>query len=149
MHLASTPPGQLWLVVRSAAPLGAGLRLFSHHKHPLLRQPGRVCRAAGRVEELFQWLYALGMNYPMPVVASGPVGTSVPGWLASALPPERSLASTQLRQDVKTAERTNVTIRCHLSFVTGFHGLSWQWAWSAQLFCAIWCLFFLFQDVSC
>jgi hypothetical protein len=94
----------------SAPPLGAGYRLFSPSKDPFLQQRGRGGRASGRVLQLDQWLCLLGMNPPQPVLAGGPVGTAVPGWLASALPPERSLARTQLRQDVRQAERSNGTI---------------------------------------
>jgi hypothetical protein len=66
---------------------GAGLRLFSpSSKDPFLQQRGRGGRASGRVEELFQWLCALGMNPPQPVLAGGPVGTAVLGWLAALLP---------------------------------------------------------------
>ena len=82
-----------------------------HPQHAFLLQRGSACRAAGCGEQLFQWLHTLHMQPSSPVLASGPVSAAVPGWLASALPPERSLARTQLRQDVKTAERTNVTIR--------------------------------------
>jgi len=82
-----------------------------HPQHTLLLQRGSACRAAGCGEQLFQWLYTLHMRPSPPVLASGPVSTAVPGWLASALPPERSLARTHLRQDVKTAERTNASFR--------------------------------------
>jgi hypothetical protein len=78
---------------------------------PSLQQRGRRGRASSRVEELFQWLCALVMNPPQPVLASQPVGITVLGWLSSALPPERSLATTHLREHVSTAERTDGTIR--------------------------------------
>ena len=42
-------------------------------------------RLPGRVNELFQWLVAPGMNPPQPVVAGGPVGTAQ-GCLAAVLP---------------------------------------------------------------
>ena len=55
-------------------------------KDPLLQLRGRGGRAAGPVEELFQWLDALFMNSLPPVLASGLVGTAVRGWLACLSP---------------------------------------------------------------
>jgi hypothetical protein len=40
----------------------------------------------GGKAELFQWLCALLMNPPQPVVAGGPFGTAAWGWLAAVLP---------------------------------------------------------------
>jgi hypothetical protein len=43
-------------------------------------------RATGRVEELVQLPSAMGMNLLQPILASGPVGTAVLGWLAALVP---------------------------------------------------------------
>jgi hypothetical protein len=55
-------------------------------QNPFLQQRKKGCSEAGRVEELFHWLDALGMNPPQPVLASGAVGTALLGCLASLFP---------------------------------------------------------------
>jgi hypothetical protein len=66
---------------------GAGLRLFcSFSKDPFLQQRERGGRATGRVEELFQWLYAISAHPPQTFLASGAVGSAVLGWMAAPPP---------------------------------------------------------------
>jgi hypothetical protein len=91
--------------------LGLVIVCFPPQKDPLLQQRRRAGRAAGHVQELDQSVCLPGINPPEPVLAGGHVGTAVLVWLASAVPPQRSLARTQLRQDVRQAERMNGTIQ--------------------------------------
>ena len=53
---------------------------------------------------MFERLFVLGMNPLQTVVASGPVGTALRGWLAAAPPLKKTLAKTQLREDTRMAE---------------------------------------------
>jgi hypothetical protein len=117
-------------VVVASGPIGTTVQgrvasVLPFLKLPSLQQRGRRGRAASRVEQLFQWPCALAMNPLQPVLAIQPVGTAVLGWLSSALPPERSPARTNLREHVRTAERTDGTIRGTPEPRGVGHGLSW------------------------
>jgi len=77
--------------VVAGGPVGTAARGWLAAVLPVLKRSfpataRRGGRATGRVEELFQWLCAIGIDPPQPVLAGGLVGTSVLGWLAALLP---------------------------------------------------------------
>jgi hypothetical protein len=103
----------------------------------VLQQRGRGGRKAGRMEELFQLPDALSMNPLQPVLAGGPVGTAVLGQLAALDPLLKDpLLEPFAEEGWRRAWRA--VSKAHTSFVRVRHGLSWQWAGSAQLVGATW-----------
>ena len=76
--------------VVAGGPVGTAARGWLAAVLPVLKRSfpataRRGGRATGRVEELFQWLCAIGIDPLQRVLAGGLVGTSVLGWLAALL----------------------------------------------------------------